>query len=384
MAPRPREKHADALLVDDEGTPDTKKSGGMPRVTSNNTLLIEDAYAESGVVNLLENPRVDTYVETPLDITNDAAMDAACVEIKAKILEDGAITANESAAIIQEKMKVLELLWTHFPGALSSQAVLEGFKSVVEPRGYNDDNVLFAQSICPDEINHEEGDITDLFTKYCGEVFHMGGLGGIPFTGKVGFGAFSHHVPDGGHCAILLAPHIGLDDLGKFGAYSRDGQSHSGSCCGAAVGAYVHCRACKPVPDLAVDPEFYQFNYIINQVNKNMDKVVGETEDAKQASLARLMHRLGSDMLDRCVAVNFGDENSTLIVLTGIQINMPRPFDDFFLPMEFTIRKKDGTQEDVFDEAFASMMNKARIAKSRPPPRKMNRSSSTQSISIDC
>jgi len=29
------------------------------------------------------------------------------------------------------------------------------------------------------------------------KVFHMGGLGGIPFTGKTGFAAFSHHVPDG-------------------------------------------------------------------------------------------------------------------------------------------------------------------------------------------
>ena len=25
----------------------------------------------------------------------------------------------------------------------------------------------------------------------------MGGLAGIPFTGKTGFAAFSHHVPDG-------------------------------------------------------------------------------------------------------------------------------------------------------------------------------------------
>ena len=166
-------------------------------------------------------------------------------------------------------------------------------------------------------------------------------------------------MPDGGHCAVLLAPHIGIDDLGKLGAYSRDGQEHSGSCCGAAVGAFVHCRNRKPIPDLAVDPEFYQFNYIINQVHKNMHTVTGETEDEKQASLARLMHQLGSDMLDKCVSVDFGDDSSTLIVLTGIQINMPRPFDDFFLPMQFYIMKKDGTKEDVFKEAFADAMSKA-------------------------
>jgi len=31
----------------------------------------------------------------------------------------------------------------------------------------------------------------------------MGGLGGIPFTGKTGFVAFSHHVPDGSFSIIV-------------------------------------------------------------------------------------------------------------------------------------------------------------------------------------
>ena len=286
------------------------------------------------------------------EISSVDAMAAASATIQEIIQKEGSISADAAAAIIQEKMNVLQRLWEHFPGAMSSAAVLESFKQVVEKRGYTDDNTLFAQSICPDEINHEEGDITDLFTKYCGEVFHMGGLAGIPFTGKVGFGAFSHHVPDNGHCAVLMAPHIGIDDHGKFGAYSRYGQSHSGSCCGAAVGAYSHCCSGKDIPDLAVDPEDYQFNYIINQVHKHMDKVVGETECAKQASLARLMHTVASDLLSKCVSVDFGSEKSTLVVLTGIQINMPRLFDDFFLPVDFFIMKKDGTKEDVFEEAF--------------------------------
>ena len=180
----------------------------------------------------------------------------------------------------------------------------------------------------------------------------MGGLAGIPFTGKVGFGAFSHHVPEGGHCSILMAPHIGMDDKGKFGRYLREGQADSGSCCGATVGAYVHCRACKSIPDLSVNPELYQFNYIINQVNKGMGDIVGETECEKQASLAKFMHKIGSDMLKNCVNMEFGSDQSTLVILTGIQINMPSPFCDFFLPIEFYIMKKDGSKEDVFEEAF--------------------------------
>jgi hypothetical protein len=93
---------------------------------------------------------------------------------------------------------------------------------------------------------------------------------------------------------------------------------------------------------------------------------VGETKDEKQASLARLMHTLRSDMLKKCALIDFGDENSTLVILTGIQINMPRPFDDF-LPIEFYITNKDGTKENVFAKAFASSMSRAVIARSRPP-----------------
>lgn len=193
----------------------------MKCVVSGNTLLIQTAYNESGGVALVPDAPLEGEVEVPLDISNVEAMEAASAEIKDQIKQKGSITADESARIIQQKMKTLNMLFEHFPGAMSSKAVLEGYKNVVEKRGYTPENTLFAQSICPDEVNHEEGDITNLFTEYLGEVFHMGGLAGIPFTGKVGFGAFSHHVPDGdGHCAILLAPHIGIDDRGKFGIYS--------------------------------------------------------------------------------------------------------------------------------------------------------------------
>ena len=340
-------------------TQDSQTSKTIRHNVSRNTLDIEHAWHEDEIVKLSigGSGKKEHVIENPHDITSEDAMAAAAEEINSIIKDKGTISALESANIIQEKMKVLHLLWQHFPGAMSSKDVLQRFRKVVEPRGYTDDNTLFAQSVCPDEINHEEGDITDLFTKYCGEVFHMGGLAGIPFTGKVGFGAFSHHVPDGGHCAVLLAPHIGIDLEGNFGAHSREGQTHAGSCCGAAVGAYVHCRSKKPMPDLAVDPEFYQFNFIVNQVNQNMGEVVGETENDKQSSLARLMHRIGSDLLEKCISVDFGNDKSTLVVLTGIQINMPKPFDDFFLPMQFFIMKKDGTREDVFEEAFGPRHN---------------------------
>ena len=53
-----------------------------------------------------------------------------------------------------------------------------------------------------------------------------------------------------------------------------------------------------------------------------MDSIQGDTECAKQASLARFMHKIGSEMLHNCVSTDFGCEKSSLVILTGIQINM--------------------------------------------------------------
>ena len=68
--------------------------------------------------------------------------------------------------------------------------------------------------------------------------FYLGGLTGIPFTGKVGFGAFAGHVPAGGNLVILFAPHIGVTEDGIFGKFDREGQHDHDNACGAAIAAY--------------------------------------------------------------------------------------------------------------------------------------------------
>ena len=92
-------------------------------------------------------------------------------------------------------------------------------------RGFNDDNTLFTDSSCPDEINHNcpERDITTVFQRRWGEIFPLGGLGGLPFTGKTGWGAFSSHCPVDGNIVILFAPHVGVDNTGAVGKVSREG-----------------------------------------------------------------------------------------------------------------------------------------------------------------
>ena len=86
-------------------------------------------------------------------------------------------------------------------------------------------NTLFADSTCPDEISHDDpsDDVIMRFGNRWGNIFSLGGLGGLPFTGKTGWKAMSSHVPENGNIVVLFAPHIGLDYEGNVGQVYRKG-----------------------------------------------------------------------------------------------------------------------------------------------------------------
>ena len=131
-----------------------------------------------------------------------------------------------------------------------------------------------------------------------------------------------------GNLIILFAPHIGCNDKSCLGKYSRRGQISDGAACGAAVGALNHCLACtQPIPDsvsLGGKPYDYQQNYIISEISKRIDKIKSQTtENDVQATLVREMFDISYKYLEEIVHLNFGSKHSNLILLGGVQINMP-------------------------------------------------------------
>ncbi|MBI3888116.1 hypothetical protein HY310_03560, partial [Candidatus Microgenomates bacterium] len=96
-------------------------------------------------------------------------------------------------------------------------------------------NTLFGYSTCPDEINRS---VTNFQYYYGEKQFPLGGLTGYPFSGKTGFHAFSHHVPDEdgeGNILVLYGPHVGVSDNGELGKVHREHQLHESAACGAAI-----------------------------------------------------------------------------------------------------------------------------------------------------
>lgn len=73
-------------------------------------------------------------------------------------------------------------------------------------------------------------------------MFSLGGLGGVPFSGITGFGAYAAHVPDNGNIFILFAPHCAVSREGLCGYYHRHGQAKLTTACGAVLGAYKEMK----------------------------------------------------------------------------------------------------------------------------------------------
>lgn len=240
---------------------------------------------------------------------------------------DGKLEAKDNVSTTDDETSygshTLELAERFFHGALFGKQVLNKVTSVLEKRNITSENTLYAQSVCPDEINHEGTEITNLLAAYFGKVFHLGGLAVIPFTGRTGFGAFSAHVPDDGNLYILLATHVGITPTDHLGMYERQGQQHrEGAACGAAVGALHLCLCGKVREEWTWDPAELQMNYFIHEISPCCERIkeMG-SENERSAGLAHETWKIAKNMLDEIVHTRFGAEHSKLVVLSGIQVS---------------------------------------------------------------
>jgi hypothetical protein len=185
---------------------------------------------------------------------------------------------------------------------------------------FTPESTLFATSVCPDEINADcpEFDISNTMERHWGEQFPLGGLAGLPFAGKTGWGAFAAHVPVGGDIVLLFAPHCGITFEGAAGAVQRLGQPKPSTCCGAAVAAFNHVSGGNVV---GMDEFDMQQSYL-NQATERRLEDVKALSSEKGDDMVGMTHMLYDEMqvyLKNIVNMGFGGR---LAVLGGIQINL--------------------------------------------------------------
>ncbi|HBQ59941.1 MAG TPA: hypothetical protein DD671_10040, partial [Balneolaceae bacterium] len=120
-----------------------------------------------------------------------------------------------------------------YPKADSLTALEQVMLDELKQSNISPSDCIWGTSVCSDEINNTFLELGKHF-KASGPFF-FGGISGIPFTGKTGFGAFSSHIPDDGAAVILYGPHIGITKDGTPGKVLREGQSNPSSSCGSLI-----------------------------------------------------------------------------------------------------------------------------------------------------
>ena len=259
----------------------------------------------------------------------------------------------------------------YFPGSLSSRTIERITTDMLRKRGYTYENTLFATSTCPDEVNSKPGELVDLLKNRWGENFALGGLGGIPFTGRAGFSAYAHHVPGDGKMFILFAPHVGVEFDGAVGALKRVNQEGVSTACGAAVGAYKSLMKEMAMRKFAAknngdDVATYgqadgvsdyfdaQINFIKLKLQKRLEKVM-DAPDAIAYVTYQMYCLVREFFIDELVtAPGFFDFAGEVTIMGGIMVNRGVG-GDRFMPLLLQSRgKEDGTSKDLFEEAFGA------------------------------
>lgn len=227
---------------------------------------------------------------------------------------------EEDAEIAQKEL---------FPTALLSADVDRAVAKVLKPRGFTPENTLFGHSVCADEVNNRKEQLIPLMENRWQEGFALGGLGGLPFAGKSGFGAYLHHVPDSGKLLVIFAPHVGIDEVGRVGSLQRDGQAKVSTACGAAIGAYKELQKMKktaqdPLLVLEADnPREFdpQLKDIVGLLAPRLDGI-DESADSI-AFVTYQMYGIIRELITACITEtpDLFDFATEVAVLGGIMIN---------------------------------------------------------------
>lgn len=108
--------------------------------------------------------------ELSVKLKDVTAFKTASQVIAEEMQEKGTMSYERAASILNMYENAFTVVKKHFPAAEVGTDILLRADQLLLKHGCTGENTLYAQSICPDEINHESGDITELFNRHMGEV----------------------------------------------------------------------------------------------------------------------------------------------------------------------------------------------------------------------
>jgi len=271
-------------------------------------------------------------------------------------------------------------MYDNFPTAILSGDCEQAIYQTLKGRGFTSSNTLLGHSVCSDEVNTRgEQLIPLLIDRWNKKGFALGGLAGLPFAGKSGFGAYLHHVPDDGKLLVVFAPHVGVDAEGKIGGLQRDGQVKVSNACGAAIGAYKALQSKKATPtDPLLVMDTLQKENIDTKFDPQLEQIVQKLAprlkgiDESKDSISFVTYQMYGIIRELITSIitqtdDVFDYATEVAVVGGIIINR-RKGGDFFQPLSFETYV-DGSKNgygkkvtdtpviDLFEETFGDRPN---------------------------
>ncbi len=364
----------------------------------------------SSISNTQQNAKTGLFA-IPDDLINDSMMTARQARVmspmaalmaynlqvpKAFAAETTAAAEEDDDEGILSSKKFKGAVKKYFPGASTSSDVTLRLARALRDRGYNERNTLLGASLCSDEINDTPVSLINalqskLLETRDGGVFNLGGLGGLPFVGTSGFGAFTSHCPESGKVLIIFGPHVGVSNDGVVGKVERVGKETPSTSCGAAVGAYKAISA-NQIPPIDAPPgsEDFQEEFIISNLRthlSNLAELEKAGNDATVAYVTEQMYDIVWQIMKGEVEAfstkkGFWDKISEVTLLGGIVINRGHGErleggDDLFQPLLLTTVSEKG-ETNIYQQVFGDLptprqrvlsgFNQASIPEAQVPP----------------
>lgn len=247
-----------------------------------------------------------------------------------------------------EKINIEEIVKKEYPNAKSGDKVTEKYLAYLEKKYGSDlDKMLFATSLCSDDIN-----VSTDFTKVLKRPFTMGGLGGLPCSGITGMVAFGHHIPDEGDAFIFYGPHIGITDEGTLGKMKRPGQQKESNSCGALMLALNRMKRENTYIPIGLDCDHQQIQ-LERTVMPYKERILKAENQEKEITevtyenINRQIHFLIDKARDEFLT-------ERIFLLGGIVINTSQDYHDFVDVRNFEVLDiKKG--ESTISETISSL-----------------------------
>jgi hypothetical protein len=279
------------------------------------------------------------------------------------LLEPGSALAESDPETFEASLQV------YFPGSLESKVVSQRVSEALKKRNYSPTTMILGSSLCSDEINsYPDSLIAQLATTFVdptsGGVFALGGLGGLPFVGTSGMGAFVSHAPESGKVLIVFGPHVGISQTGTVGKVERIGQKSVSTSCGAAIGAYKAVAAKKKLIKGGNGMDFEE-EYIIEKIEPRLEMLSvlepgDDTTTFVTTQMFDIIYELLRSQVDGVTAKEkFWEKISEITLLGGIVINRGRGREidqgqDYFQPLLMRSITENG-ESNMFKEVFGDL-----------------------------